>query len=300
MNRYKITFTNDKELLIYKRSQEELLQSDWSMFGDIKSIELYTDKSHEEYITKIKEMSTFLGHDQHNHEVYKCDYYKGHIIIRLAKDNEDDDYYDYAQYTEYVNGRFIEPILKTLSTPKDVYRLIVNNYPQYTIHSHRYYGEPKLSKPKELKGIKTIGSVDFIQNKCKVQIFVKDDDVYIKHTDYFSSSWQPPKGEKQGMPLSYYLNKYFNKNKKDKFVYPDCWGDIVLRNEAWILLKDILPLIKTENEVVAAQNILKLQSQEKKYSYIDSCNENEWERFWEKVVKCVKNNLLKENNTNDK
>ena len=102
------------------------------------------------------------------------------------------------------------------------------------------------------------------------------------------------------MPISYYLKKYFNHTKKDKFVYPDGWGDIVLRNEAWILLKDILPLIKTENEVVAAQNILKLQSQEKKYSYIDSCNENEWERFWEKVVKCVKNNLLKENNTNDK
>lgn len=291
MNRYKITFTNDKELLIYKRSQEELLQSDWSMFGDIKSIELYTDKSHEEYITKIKEISTFLGYDQHNHEVYRCEYYKGYIIIRLAKDNEDDDYYDYVQYTEYVNGRLIEPILKTMSTPKEVYELITNSYPQYIIYSHRYYSEPKLVRPKELKGIKAIGSVDFIPNKCKVQIFVKDKDVYIKHTDYFSSSWQPPKGEHVDMPISYYLKKYFNHSKKDKFVYPDGWGDIVLRNEAWILLKDILPLIKTENEVVSAQNILKLQSQERKYSYIDSCNKNEWERFWERVVKYVKNSL---------
>ena len=97
------------------------------------------------------------------------------------------------------------------------------------------------------------------------------------------------------MPLSYYMKKYFSKDKKDKFVYPDCWGDIVLRNEAWILLKDIIPLIKTENEVIAAQKILKLQQQERKYSHINSNNECEWKNFWERVVKYIRN-TLEENN----
>ena len=128
-----------------------------------------------------------------------------------------------------------------------------------------------------------------------MQIFIKDNDAYLKHTDYFSSSWKPPKGERIDMPLSYYMKKYFSKDKKDKFVYPDCWGDIVLRNEAWILLKDIIPLIKTENEVIATQKILKLQQQERKYSHINSSNECEWKNFWERVTKYIKN-TLEENN----
>lgn len=290
MNRYKITFSDDTELLLYKYSESEITQDKYKSFGTIKSVELYTDKSHEDYISKIKQLSEFIGYDNRNHEVYKCNYYKGYVYIYLAKDNKDNTYYDCALYKEHIEGRLLTPITKTMSTPKEVYNLITIQEPEYIIYSHRYYGEPKLTRPKELKGIKQIGSVDFISNKCKIQIFLKDNDVYLKHTDYFSSSWKPPKGERMGMPLSYYMKKYFDKDKKDKFVYPDGWGDIVLRNEAWILLKDIMPLIQTENEVTVAQKILNMQKQERKYSYIDTCNECEWERFWERVVKCIKQN----------
>ena len=97
------------------------------------------------------------------------------------------------------------------------------------------------------------------------------------------------------MPLSYYMKKYFSKDKRDKFIYPDGWGDIVLRNEAWILLKDIMPLIKTENEVITAQKILKLHQQERNYSHINSSNECEWKNCWERVTKYIKN-TLEENN----
>jgi predicted glutamine amidotransferase len=290
MNRYKITFSDNTELLLYKCSESEITQDKYKSFGTIKTVEIYTDKSHEDYISKIKQLSEFIGYDNRNHEVYKCNYYKGYVYIYLAKDSKDNTYYDYALYQEHIEGRLLTPITKTMSTPKEVYNLITIQEPGYIIYSHRYYGEPKLTRPKELKGIKQIGSVDFIPNKCKIQIFLKDNDVYLKHTDYFSSSWKPPKGERMGMPLSYYMKKYFDKDKKDKFVYPDGWGDIVLRNEAWILLKDILPLIQTENEVTVAQKILYMQKQERKYSYIGTCNECEWERFWERVVKCIKQN----------
>ena len=49
------------------------------------------------YINKIKERSEFLGY-QRKYEIYKCPYYKGYMIIRLMKDDEDNTYYDYADY----------------------------------------------------------------------------------------------------------------------------------------------------------------------------------------------------------
>ena len=291
MNRYKITFNTGKTLLLYKRNQSDINTSLYEYdFGEIQSITLYADNSHEEYIDKIKQKSEFIGYDKYNYEVYKCEYYKGYIIIRFAKDKEDNTYYDYADYQEYTNNKFITSITKTVSNPKEVYEMISMQYPKYIIYSRRYYGEPKLSKPKELKGIKPIGKATYIPKHCEPQVFVKENDVYIKHTDYFSYTWQPPEGERVDMPLSYYMNKYFNTNRKNKFVYSDCWGSIILRNEAWILLKNIIPLIQTENINIAAREILKMQKD--KYSFINTSNEYEWERFWENACKCVKENYL--------
>ena len=179
-----------------------------------------------------------------------------------------------------------------MSTPKQVYELITTQEPKYIIYSHRCYGEQKLSKPKELKSIKPIGKVTYIPKHCEPQIFVNNKDIYLKHTDYFSYLWQPPKGERIDMPLSYYTEKYFNKNKKEKFVYSDCWGSIVLRNEAWILLKNIIPLIETDTSVLVARKILQMQRYDK-YSSIDTSNDCEWINFWENVCKLVKDYLEK-------
>ena len=89
------------------------------------------------------------------------------------------------------------------------------------------------------------------------------------------------------MPLSYYAEKYFNKNKNEKFIYPDCWGSIVLRSEAWIKLKDIIPLIETENNIIVAKEIIKLQRTDE-YSPRDIETDLEWLRFWENVSKVVR------------
>lgn len=292
MNRYKVTYTNGQTVLIYKKSKEDIDLKLWSDIGKIESITPYMDTSHEEYISKIKQQSEFIGYNKYNNEVYKCKYYKGYIIIQFAKDKKDNTYYDYAEYQEYKNNKFINPITKILSTPREVYELITIQEPQYIIYSHRYYGEPKLSKPKELKGIQSIGKATYIPKHCEPQIFINEKDIYIKHTDYFSYTWQPPKGERIDMPLSYYMKKYFNKSKNNKFVYPDCWGDIILRNEAWILLKDIIPLIKTENITLSARKILQLQRYDR-YSSIDTSNECEWINFWENVCRCIKDYLEK-------
>ena len=156
----------------------------------------------------------------------------------------------------------------------------------------RYYGQPKLTKPKELKGIKSIGKATFIPKHCEPQVYVKNNDVYIKHTDYFSYLWRPLEGERIDMPISYYMNKYFNTKRNEKFIYPDCWGSIILRNEAWILLKDILQMIQIENYTSTAQEILKLQKMDKYTLSFSIGDDMEWIRFWENVCKCVKENYL--------
>lgn len=288
MNRYKITFNNGQTLLLYKPTQSDInIQLYENDFGGIQSITPYTDTSHLEYITKIKQQSKFLGYDLHNHETYKCPYYKGYLVIQFAKDPTDNTYYDYAQYIEYKDNRFIEPVTKTMSTPEKVYNLISLKHPEYIVYSHRYYGEPKLPKPKELKGIKQLCSVDFISNKCRTPIFIKDNDLWIKHSDYFSSEWRPPKGERLDMPLSYYAKKYFNKEKNEKFVYPDCWGSIVLRNEAWLHIKDIIPMIRTENPANIAKTILELQAKDNYSPHDLDSLDCEWCNYWENIIRKV-------------
>lgn len=169
---------------------------------------------------------------------------------------------------------------------------------EYIEYSKRFYGQPKLAKPKELKNINSIGSVEFVPNHCNPQIFIKDDDIWIKHTDYFSASWKPPEGERIDMPLNYYANKYLNKNRGVKFVYADGWGDIVLRNEAWLKITNVVELVRKcnyscyQSEYRMAHEILSKQTS--KLGFEDySC---EWERYWENVMRFVNKYLYEHKN----
>ena len=65
-----------------------------------------------------------------------------------------------------------------------------------------------------------------------------------------------------------------------------------MRNEAWILLKDILQTMRTENYTTIAQKILELQKKDKYSPSFSVSNDMEWIRFWENVCKCVKENYL--------
>lgn len=292
MKRWKLTYIDNTQRLYYSNSCEEL-----SKRKDIKSIEPYTDDTYMSYIEKIKSHCTLLKQQVHNdiiREYYSCDYNKGNLVIRLSKDISDNIYYDLAAYQEHKTSSFIYPITFTLSTPKKVYELINIPSLEYIVYSHRYYGQPKLSKPKELKNINSIGSATFISKKCNPQIYIKDNDMYIKHTDYFSSLWEPPKGE-LGNEQSYYLNKYFNINRSKKFIYGDNVASIVLRNEAWILLKNSVQIIKsTDNYLIFVKLIISQQKLDK-YSYLNTEDMlTQWENFYMNVYNLVKDYLKKE------
>jgi hypothetical protein len=145
----------------------------------------------------------------------------------------------------------------------------------------RYYGQPKLKKPKELKNVKSQFSIDYIPKHCKCQIFIRGNDVWIKHRDYFSSC-MPETDEDLGTPLVYRVGKYMKKTKKEKFIYPDCWSGIVLRNEAWICLKnlmihldDFLPDLRWEIT----------RQQEKVCNFEElELEDSDMQKFWENLI----------------
>lgn len=254
------------------------------------------DKVEIEHISYIKEHGTLLFHTQISSEVrelYKLPYYEHEILVKLYFDPNINTYYNLAEFQE-VKKCAPQFMVWSISTPERVYNLIKQAKPlEYQIISHRYFGEAKLPKPKQLKNIKSIGKVTFIDNHCNPQVFIKDNDVYIKHTDYFSSNWRPPEKERIDMPLSYYLKKYFDQGRNEKFVYADGWGSIVLRNEAWICLKNYVDYIATEDEIAVVEKIIE---QQKNDAYTNGgldviAEQLFWERFWEQVYKLVKQNI---------
>lgn len=238
-----------------------------------------------EIINRIKNEMEFEGYmrrtDHSFYEVYKNDNFK----VRLLKiDNE---YYAYADYQMYPN--LIEKITWTVVNLFEIDNLLSLGSIGFEIISRREYSEPKLSKPKELKGIKSIGSVDYIPKHSKPQLFIKDNDLYIKHNDYFSYYWQPPVGERIDMPLSYYANKYFNKKRQEKFIYPDCWGSIILRNEAWLCIKNGVSWISLKNKWKWSKEVY--EAQKKTFDRSTTGIEDmEWLRFWEGCYNVLKNN----------
>lgn len=219
-------------------------------------------------------------------EWYKTDTAYGVLRFRLIKDCNDDSYFDYTDYQFVSNDCKVLPCTYEMSTPQKVCEKYFSSSPYCEIYSYRLYGEPKLVKPVELKGIKSSFIVDFIPNKCKCHCFVKDNDLWIKHRDFFSKSHRPaPKDI--GTPLTYRLQRYFNcdKNYLDKFMYPDSWGSIVLRNEAWIVFHNIKNFVLVDKipPVVFVENMF-LNTDLMKKSNIYNLS-NEWDRFFENTLK---------------
>lgn len=154
----------------------------------------------------------------------------------------------------------------------------------FKIHSIRHYGQPKLPKPKELRGIKQSFSIPH-NPKCKCQVFIKGDDVWVKHRDYFSPSLVKP--EDYGKPLGQLYDKYMGKDKSQKFVYEDAWGDIIARSEAWIKLEGLLVDAKRgvfQLNVLA--NTLRQQERLHNMHEFELCC-TYMERFWENVIRRI-------------
>lgn len=276
--------------LIYAETAEKAIQVFSS--ENVTDVQPYTDMSYLDTIQELKSKSELLATHKipqnRTKEWYKCQLQDGVLRFRLYKDNADDLYYDIAEYQFMSNDSLVYPITFTYSNPKDFYDLFFTLPFSCEVVSYRFYGQPKLAKPVELKGIKQNFSVEW-NSKCKCQCFVKGNDLWIKHRDFFSTSHRP-KNEDIGTPLSYRAKKYFGMDKSyiDKFIYPDSWGDIVLRNEAWIVFRNFGQVIRRDRHQ-PIQNMIKTFSNsdfciKHSISQYDLSN-SDWERFFERVCK---------------
>ena len=172
---------------------------------------------------------------------------------------------------------------------KKFYEKYIDKELKFEVVSFRKYGEPKLTKPKELKGIKQFDSVDYIPKKCKCQIFIKDNDVFTKHNDYFSPILEDTDESLFGTPLSVRIKYYgINKDSKNKFVYPDTWGDIVLRQQAWIKISNLKFIVdRGEFEPKILYQILRQQERFHNMKF-NELEDTAMSRMWEQVINKIK------------
>jgi hypothetical protein len=261
----------------------------------VLDVKPYTDMSHLQTINELKNKSEFIAKKQISNnrmqEWYKCQLQDGMLRYRLYKDVNDGLYYDIAEYQFMSNGSLTYPITFTYSNPKDVYDLFFTPSLECEIVSYRLYGQPKLKKPSELKGIKQGFSMSFIPGKCKCQCFVKGNDLWIKHRDFFSACHRPSDLNDIGTPLSYRCQKYFNADKSylDKFVYPDSWGEIVLRNEAWIVFRNIKQAAIRNSHIELSCTLKNTFLNTKLLKNLGmSCLDEYWDRFLENL--CINYN----------
>lgn len=242
------------------------------------------DYEYLKYVEKIKNNIIETKLDYRKREIHKIKVDYGFIFLRFYE--QDGIYLDGLDFQVWDNNRMISPITWTAGEPEEFYNeYIKTKNMNYKIYSFRKYGQPKLAKPKELKGVKQCFSVDYIPKKCKCQCFIKDDDLYIKHKDYFSESLKDSK-EDFGNPLEYMIKKYeINSKKNSGFVYNDCWGDIVLRNEAWIVLENVIPQIKLKHEQVLTRDLIQKFADCKHHRMRWTDVDVTWNLFWENIVK---------------
>lgn len=273
----------------------------WSIQADNKQLELFFNTKEEaekafpncligeslnyeylEYINKIKDYTIEKELDYRGREILIIKVPNGIAKVRLMFE---DIYLDGLVYQIWNYDRFHNPITWIVSNPKDFYNtyLLNDKELEYHIYSFRKYGQPKLTRPKELKGIKQCFSVPYIRNKSKCQCFIKENDLWIKHADYFSESLEEPP-ELFGTPLEYRCKVLGIKDKKNKFIYPDCWGDIVLRNEAWIILKNIIPQIKIKHEQEMIREVIKKFADCRYHKMRWTDIGSNWNLFWEHII----------------
>lgn len=286
MTRWELTIEGfNTKPLIYAETPEKAKK----VFSSEKvtEVKLYINNEYLKYIQEMKDKSILLNsrttRARGKQEWYKYQSEDGTLRFRLYRDSTDE-YYDIAEYQFMSKNSFVYPCTFTYSNPKDVYNLFFTQPMTCEIYSYRFYGQPKLSKPKELSGVKQSFSVDYIPKKCACQCFVKGDDLWVKHRDFFSA-YHKPLPEDNGTPLSYRAKKYFGIKITEKFNYADSWGEIVLRNEAWMVFRNIKSLA-IRNKTIPNKTIVQsfLNTELLKKHCIYDLDEG-WERFFEEMCK---------------
>lgn len=241
MNRWILTIEGKEyQPKMYADTEEEAKK--YFKGENIVDVSPYTDMSYLQDIEYIKSCSEKLAESEINDEIvekYGVVLENDELYFKISKSKSDGIYYDLVRYYFSPKANLMISSLKRLESATKFREKFFGNVLTCEVHSVRYWGQKKLSKPTELKGVKQSFSACFIPERCNCQCFVNGDDLWVKHRDFFSPVHQPAP-EDIGTPLTYRLKKYFNVDKSylDKFVYADCWGAIVLRNEAWIVFRN--------------------------------------------------------------
>lgn len=206
----------------------------------------------------------------------------GDFIIKFWTDG--DKFLDGLQYCNTKEG-----IFWTYSNPKEFFNNFLNDEYKFKFKeiSMNFLNDTKLSKPKELKGIKQSLSIPYIDKKCKCMVFINGNDVWVKHGDYLSPSLNEDI-KYSGTPLSARLKEYCKTTKfyhKDKFIYADTWGDIVLRRQVWLKLENLIHFMKFNDSIEVANEIVRQQEintslDVKSGDLLDTS----MHRFWENLI----------------
>ena len=202
----------------------------------------------------------------------------GVCLAMLFQDADDGAWYDLCEYQLWKSGAVVVPALKDLSTPAEFCKEFLFPKSEYTVLS---YGGKGIAKPAALKGIRKFASVSF-EGMCQCQLFLNGQDLYIKHNDYFSPTYCRP--EDVGTPLSYRVKKYgIKENPREKFIYTDNWGSIVLRRVAWIRISSFVPLVHHLSSAEVAVTVWPMIREYHGWG-VNEYN-MEWERFLTDVAK---------------
>ena len=96
---------------------------------------------------------------------------------------------DYCKVKDTAKSMLLWEV-NTIEDFYNIYMIHINNFLEYQEVSSRNYGQPKLKKPKELKGIKPIFSIGY---RKKHQIFKNNNDIWIKNNDINVEEIEMPK-----------------------------------------------------------------------------------------------------------
>lgn len=292
MQRFRLDFENGRSGKFYGTSLEQLKRT----FPDAISIIPIHGLSHEKYCKLLLDEAgnNVKVYEKRESIVYAIEFVLQHGIIQieLIQDKADNTFYDYCKYKFQPISKKIISILWDISNPKSVWE----NFFEDTEISYKVIGfykagtnMPKLKKPKELSGVNG-NSIPFLYHnnkvKCQFQYFIKGNDLYIKSNDFFSPMFRP-NNEDIGMPLGYIAKKYFEKSRREKFIYADNWGSVVIQQKAWLKFENIIKIIDQINYVELSHFAMNLMREKHHFEY-DFMQNVEWLNMFEGLFKQLK------------
>lgn len=265
LKRFKVQAEDGHTLLLYYPTQVKAQES----YPDAIITE-YTDQPHVEYIERMLAAADDCKTEERNGStVYllRFNTSAGVCFAMLSRDISDGVWYDFCEYQFWKSGALVVPVTKTLSNPAEFCKQFLFPKSEYSVLCKG----GKLSKPEEIRGIQKFASVSF-EGLCQCQLFLKGDDLYIKHNDYFSK--QRPTG------------------KIDPITHIEEW--VVCICHAWLRITNFVPLVRLLNSAEIATNVW---SMIRDYHHWNENEYNmEWKRFLESVAKATSDYLNKEEN----